>query len=101
MVIRKELIFGSMVALGIALLPMPYAYYMLLRIGICGVFAYLAFNAWQAGDQNFTWILGITAAIYNPFVPLHLGRELWTVINLGTIGLLWLVNTRASESSGD
>lgn len=98
MVIRKGLIFGSMVALGIALLPMPYAYYMLLRIGICSVFAYLAFNAWEASDQNFTWVLGITAAIYNPFVPIYLGREIWIVINLGTIGLLWLVKKRAAKS---
>lgn len=99
MKVRKELIVGSIIALGLALLPLPYAYYMLLRIGMCGVFAYLAYTASQSNEQGLAWVLGITALIYNPFAPLHLGRGVWTVINLGTIGLLWLVKTRAQNRS--
>ena len=89
MQLQKKLILGSMIALGLALLPLPYAYYMLLRIGICGVFAFLAYTSWQSKQEGLAWILGITAAIYNPFVPLHLGRELWSLINIVTIGLLF------------
>ena len=89
---------GSMVALGLALLPLPYAYYMLLRVGMCGVFAYLAYTASQSNEQSLTWVLGITALIYNPFAPLHLGREVWTVINLVTIGLLFYVKSLVANN---
>mgnify|MGYP001256845709 FL=1 len=97
MKVRKELIVGSMIALGLALLPLPYAYYMLLRVGMCGVCAYLAYTASQSSEQSLAWALGITAVIYNPFAPLHLGREVWTLINLATIALLFYVKSLAKD----
>ncbi len=96
--IDQRILVGSMIVLGVALLPLPYAYYMLLRVGMCGVFAYLAYTAYQSNEQGLTWVLGITAVIYNPFAPLHLGREVWTVINLVTIGVLFFVKSRVSVS---
>ena len=95
--IDQRILVGSMVALGVALLPLPYAYYMLLRLGMCGVFAYLAYTASQSNEQGLAWVLGITAVIYNPFAPLHLGREVWTVINLVTIGLLFYVKSLTKD----
>ena len=94
MKVDPRLLTGAMIALGAALLPLPYAYYMLLRVCMCGVFAYLAYTASQSNEQGLAWVLGITAVIYNPFAPLHLGREVWTVINLATIGLFFFVKPR-------
>ena len=94
--VDQRILVVSMFALGVALLPLPYAYYMLLRVGMCGVFAYLAYTASQSNEQGLAWVLGVTAVIYNPFAPLHLGREVWTVINLATIGLLFFVKARVS-----
>ena len=94
---RNEIFIGSIVALGLAFLPMPYTYYLLLRVGMCGVFAYLTYNAWIAKDQNFAWFFGIAAVVYNPVAPLHLGREAWTVINLGTILLLFTARARTRK----
>ena len=65
----------------------PYGYYVLLRWVVCGVFAYLAFLAFEKEKIEWVWILGITAAVYNPFVKLHLGREIWSLVNLITIGV--------------
>lgn len=96
MTIKKEIVFASIGALLLALLPLPYAYYMLLRVGMCGVFAYFAFLSYQSKEEGLTWVLGITAAVYNPFVPLHLGREVWSIINLGTIGLLFYLRSKAN-----
>tara|TARA_B100001057_G_scaffold429013_1_gene454863 strand:- start:34 stop:345 length:312 start_codon:yes stop_codon:yes gene_type:complete len=93
----QRILVVSTVALGVALLPLPYAYYMLLRVGICGVFAYLAYTASQSNKQGLAWVLGITAVIYNPFAPLHLGREVWTMINLATIGLLFYVRSLSHD----
>ncbi|HPD57541.1 MAG TPA: hypothetical protein P5294_02835 [Smithellaceae bacterium] len=65
----------------------PYAYYKLLRWVCCGVFAYLAFQALEQENKNWVWILSITALIYNPIFPVHLNRQLWSIINVVTIGI--------------
>jgi hypothetical protein len=65
----------------------PYGYYILLRWVTCGVFAYLAFQAFNQERQGWVWILGITAAVYNPIIRVHLTREIWSVLNVITIGI--------------
>jgi hypothetical protein len=65
----------------------PYGYYILLRWVCCGVFAYLAFKALDQGHQGWVWVLGITAAVYNPIFRVHLTREIWSVVNVVTIGI--------------
>ena len=98
MKVDLRLLAGSILALSLALLPLPYGYYILLRVGMCGVLAYLAYTASQSNEQGLTWILGIIAVIYNPFAPLHLGREVWTVINFVTIGLLLYVRSLVANN---
>ena len=65
----------------------PYGYYILLRWVCCAVFAYLASQANASKKQDWVWILGVTAAVYNPILPLHLTREIWSVVNIVTIGI--------------
>jgi hypothetical protein len=65
----------------------PYDYYVLLRWLMCGIFAYLSFRAFESKNTEWVLILGITAVVYNPFLPWHLGREIWTIVNLLTIGI--------------
>jgi hypothetical protein len=42
-------------------------------------------QAYQQKRQGWVWVLGVTAALYNPIVPAHLGRDVWTLVNLATI----------------
>ena len=77
-----------MAALAGALLPMPYGYYMLLRLLICGVAAYLASEDAQGGRTAWAWLLGACAVLYNPIFKFPLGREIWTYVNVATIALL-------------
>ena len=65
----------------------PYGYYILLRWVCCAVFVYLAIQAWNIEKQGWVWILGVTAAIYNPILRIHSTREMWSIVNLITIGL--------------
>ena len=65
----------------------PYGYYVLLRWVVCGLFAFLAFQALEQEKKEWIWILGITAAVYNPFIRMHLGREIWSVVNIVTVGI--------------
>jgi hypothetical protein len=65
----------------------PYGYYILLRWVCCAVFGYLALQASAYKKQDWVWVLGVTAAVYNPIIPVHLTREIWSVVNIVTIGI--------------
>jgi hypothetical protein len=65
----------------------PYPYYILLRWVCCGVFAYLATKAFRQKLEGWTWLLGITAALYNPILRADLTRGLWAIVNVVTIGI--------------
>jgi hypothetical protein len=65
----------------------PYAYYVLLRWVCCGVFGVLAFRAIALQMQGWSWTLGITALLYNPIFSVHLTREIWSAVNIATIGI--------------
>ena len=72
----------------IALLPMPYGYYTLLRIcvSICGgLTAYIDYNAGR--KDIWVWLCIAVAIIFNPIVPVHLSREIWSVLNVLVAGL--------------
>jgi hypothetical protein len=66
----------------------PYGYYLLLRIVICGICAFLAYRALKIGNDIWVWILGVTAVIYNPIIRIHLTREIWSVVNIATVAVL-------------
>ena len=63
----------------------PYGYYILLRWLLFGIFTYLAYRAFELRKTEWLWILAFTGLIYNPIIPLHLGRDIWTLVNIITI----------------
>jgi len=65
----------------------PYNYYVLLRWICCATFIYLAFKAHSQKEHTLVWILGIAAVVYNPIIRVHLTREIWSIINVVTIGI--------------
>ena len=69
-----------------ALLPWPYGYYNFLRFCVCGAAAFLAYQQWTHDDAASKWVvvLGAIALLYNPLVPIHLTREIWSVLNVVT-----------------
>ena len=89
--IDNKILVGCIVMLGLALLPLPYAYYMLLRVAIFGVSAYFASTVFSGGKTGLAWVLAINALIYNPIFPVHMTKDGWTIINLFTIGLFGYV----------
>lgn len=69
----------------LALGHMPYGYYVLLKWIICAIFAHCAITAHKMKDESWTWIFGVTAAIYNPIIPVHLGRHIWPIVNIASV----------------
>lgn len=72
--------------ISIALLKLPYGYYTLLRVVLCFSFCYFIYLNYRYYQNNFFYpIFSLLAIIYNPFFPLHLGREIWVYVNIVTI----------------
>jgi len=77
----------------------PYGYYQLLRWACFGVFAYLAYDALTRGNSTgWAWVFGMFALLYNPFLPMALGRDVWGVANILTAAVLaismWPMRTK-------
>jgi hypothetical protein len=85
-----------------ALVPVnPYGYYILLRIICCTCFAYLAISAFRRKEEGFGWVLGATALVYNPILPVHLNRELWSLINIATIAICMIALAKLKANGED
>jgi len=71
-----------------ALFQMPYQYYMLLRVIVASVCVFAAFEIYKQ-SHNSSWVIVflMIAIIYNPIFPVRLGREVWAIVNLGTIAV--------------
>ncbi len=79
----------------------PYGYYILLRWVCCAAFAYLAVQAFRREKKTWVWVLGITAAVYNPIFRVHLTRGIWSVVNVATIGIaVWSVFALRTKAGG-
>lgn len=94
-------------ALLVAMLPMPYGYYQLLRLVACGLAAWAAAAEWQ---ECKSWIAGpwaLLAILYNPVLVVHFDRETWVLINLasavavvGLVVVAWRKGRSHSEGAG-
>jgi hypothetical protein len=79
---------ASALMLVVALAPMPYGYYSLLRI-VC--FTYFLIRSIRLRDQitSFPFIASIILSLtYNPIAKASFGRETWVVINIMTIAII-------------
>ena len=92
--IDNRILMACIAMLVLALLPLPYAYYMLLRVAIFGVCAYLAVAAFSNEKAELGWMLAVSALVYNPVFPVHMTKDGWTVVNLLTIGLFGYIYKR-------
>ena len=74
-----------------ALFRLPYEFYAVLRVVVFGTCALLALDSWR--NPNNGWRIGLVAlaALYNPFVPIHLSRSTWVPVNVATVAALVLV----------
>lgn len=78
--------------IAVAMLPMPYGYYGVMRWVVCAAFAYLAVQAHADGRDEWMWVWIVAAGVYNPIFKVAASREVWTVVNLVTfvvVGAGW------------
>lgn len=75
----------------LALAPLPYGFYTMLRLVVCAASAYLAWRELEEFDLSlWVWGLGGIAVLFNPLIPIHLNRDVWVFIDVGVAVILVL-----------
>lgn len=72
----------------------PYGFFTLLRFVIFASSAYVAWMAYETQKEKWVWIFGFLAVLFNPFIIIHLNRELWSAIDL-IVGVFMVVSVFA------
>jgi hypothetical protein len=73
----------------LCLADMPYGYYQLVRFVALIGFTILAYQAHEQGRQIEMIIYGGFALLFQPFLKIALGREIWNIVDvLVGIGLI-------------
>ena len=73
------------VMLFVAVGPMPYGYYTLLRWIVCAACIFLVSQEYDLRGVASVGVFGFTglAVLFNPLIPIPLTREIWAPINVG------------------
>ena len=74
------------------LMELPYGFYTFLRIIILISSAYMIFVVYMYKKKIdlIAMLFIIILILYNPIIPIHLNREIWTPINFMTSGVyIW------------
>src|SRR5690625_3783279 len=85
----------SAVMLLVALLPLPYGYYALLRLVVCGTSAYGAHIFLKQDRTKWTVSLGLLGILFNPIILIQLGVALWAVIECVQAAVIFVFGRRA------
>lgn len=71
------------------LLKLPYGYYQLVRFVAVIGFAILSYHSKKQGKETQMIVYGALALLFQPFLKIALGRELWNIVDVIVgIGLL-------------
>ena len=76
--------------LAIAPLPLPYGYYVLLRLVVCAATALLTYHDYRGRGRVSGWTIALaaTALLFNPVISVGLTREIWTPIDISAALLI-------------
>lgn len=86
----------SLIALG----PMPFGYYQLLRVAVCAACIYNLIEVSQHLGFGYRLGLGALAVLYNPILRVPLASKLiWSLVNLATVAFLWMVAMPAKNDA--
>jgi len=69
----------------------PYGFFTLLRFVVFVATAYIAWLAYEQQKAKWVWIFGFLAVLFNPFIVIHLNRELWSFIDV-IVGVFIIVS---------
>ena len=91
-------IYITAIMLFIGAAPLPYGYYMLLRLVATGVLLWAAYVSYERKYDYLPWVFGILTLVFNPIFKIHFPKELWSVIDVGTGMLLLVVRGKIQDN---
>ncbi len=96
---RNHFILIPAAALVLAIAPLPYGYYTLLRLLIFVSAIALAWQDYNENERLSGWVavFGILAIVFNPIIPVYLNREVWFFIDIvaaAIFGARWYTSSR-------
>ena len=93
--IQKPLLIISSVMLLVAVLPLPYGFYTLLRIVVTASAVFAAYYFFkEGGDSQSGIILALIALLFNPLIPIHLDKVIWIPIDIGTAIYMYILSKK-------
>ena len=73
----------------LCLFDMPYGYYQFVRFAAMVGFAILAYRSAESENKTLAIIYGALALLFQPFLKIALGRELWNIVDvIVAVGLI-------------
>jgi len=70
---------------------LPYGFFTLLRFVVFASSAYIAWMAYETQKEKWVWIFGFIVVLFNPFIIIHLDREIWSIVDM-VVGVFMIIS---------
>ena len=77
----------------VAVLPLPYGYFMFLRLVITAAAAYVAYENFNKDIPGWGIIFVGVSLLFNPFYIVYFDKPLWVVIDI-VVAALFFINSK-------
>ena len=91
---QKSFLIIAAIMLLIAILPLPYSYYPVLRIVVTGSTAFAAFYFFNKNDSQSGIMLALMAILWNPIFPIYLDKTLWVPLDIAAAIYMYIVSKK-------
>jgi hypothetical protein len=76
----------------LCLAPMPYGYFMIVRLLAMVFFAYSAYRFFTADKDLLAVVFVALALLFQPFLKIALGRHMWNTVDVAVAVLLLVLS---------
>ena len=66
-------------------------FYTFLRLVVCITSVYLALYFFMAGKNVWAWAIAFMALLFNPFIIVHLEKEIWQIVDIISAAILGFI----------
>jgi hypothetical protein len=81
-------LYATVVMLIIAVAPLSYGYYTLLRLVATVMFCWAAVVSCKRKASFLPCAFGLFALLFNPIIPVSFEKEIWAVLDITAAGFL-------------
>ena len=97
----KPIVYLFALVLAVGALPMPYGYYVFLRLIACAGFAFAAYVVVRRKHKVLPWVYGGLAIVFNPAVRVIFPKSVWAAVDIAAALLLVATASHITAGSGE